>query len=261
MEWHSAWVWFSKYVTVYVLNLPSNVERWTTLRKRLSELDIQHQRVWGVDMRESDALFDAKAEGLIPEAYNFTRSEGRAMSTGQAMGGIKGTVGCAAGHFRAQATAFKEARTPIAIVFEDDVKPESDFVPRLWSLVQEELPCDWQVVSLRSMCPFGRCVSKHLTRVQPDVNEPQDRCRHGVNYGMQGVMYRTKDLPDVRRLWQATVFNDTQPHCLDVDVALAALSDSVNFYAVPFVQYPGFLQELRQGSSRFEINQNSTLES
>lgn len=78
---------------------------------------------------------------------------------------------------------------------------------------------------------------------------------------MQGVMYRTKDLPDVRRLWQATVFNDTQPHCLDVDVALAALSDSVNFYAVPFVQYPGFLQELRQGSSRFEINQNSTLES
>ena len=41
--------------------------------------------------------------------------------------------------------------TAVAVVFEDDVSPETDFVPRLWSLVTQEL-------SERSACA-GSCAS------------------------------------------------------------------------------------------------------
>jgi hypothetical protein len=120
--------------------------------------------------------------------------------------------------------------------------------------VTEELPCDWQAVSLNSRCPFGRCISPHLSRVQPDANEPQWRCRHGVNYGFQGMLYRTNEIENLQRVWKPVVFNESQPHCLDVDVALASISDQVQFYAVPASQNPGFLREVSEGSSRVDIN-------
>jgi len=41
---------------------------------------------------------------------------------------------------------------------------------------------------------------------------------------------------------------------LDVDVALASISDQVGFYVVPAVQDPGFLREMNFESSRFGIN-------
>merc|ERR1712190_196043 len=47
---------------------------------------------------------------------------------------------------------------------------------------------------------------------------------------------------------------ETRPHCLDIDVALASISDSVGFYAVPAAQNPGFLHEVSEGSSRVDIN-------
>merc|ERR1712232_915569 len=112
------------------------------------------------------------------------------------MGSILGTTGCAAAHFKAQMKAIADG-AKLAIIMEDDSWPSDDFVPRLWSLVREELPCDWEVVSLSSRCPFGKCISPHLTRV-PDGNEPEDRCRHGVNYGMQGILYRIESIPEVQ---------------------------------------------------------------
>merc|ERR1712217_710827 len=103
-------------------------------------------------------------------------------------------------------------------------------------------------------CPFGKCISPHLSRVQPDVNEPEDRCRHGVNYGFQGIMYRTGALERLVSRWQQVIFDDKRPHCLDVDVALASISDEIGYYAVPFVQVPGLLQEMSMGSTRSSIN-------
>jgi len=145
------------------------------------------------------------------------------------------------------------------VVFEDDASPEADFVPRLWSLVTQELPCDWQAVSLSSRCPYGECLSPRLTRVRPDVNEPEWRCRHGVNYGFQGMLYRTDQIRELQRKWQPVVFDEKRPHCLDVDVALAAISDQVRFYAVPNVQVPGFLTMVTDGgSSRISINLDSS---
>merc|ERR1712113_1216214 len=170
-------------------------------------------------------------------------------------GSITGTVGCAAAHFRAQRRSLTDMpRKPLAVVFEDDVCPEKDFVFKLWSLTTRELPCDWQAVSLNSRCPFGRCISPHLTRMQPDVNEPEWRCRHGVNYGFQGMLYRTSEIESLQKQWIPVVFNETRPHCLDLDVALASISDKVRFYAVPAAQNPGFVHELPEGSSRVDIN-------
>jgi len=41
---------------------------------------------------------------------------------------------------------------------------------------------------------------------------------------------------------------------MDVDVALASISDQVAFYAVPAVQKPGLLKETNHPSLRWGIN-------
>jgi len=256
-DWGNARQWFQQQVSVYVLSLNTSIQRRATIEKRLGELQIPFEFVDGVDMRLPGALSAAQAEGLIPEGFNFTLAQEEAYRERQNMGtagSIAGTVGCASGHFRAQHRGFLKNPKWITLILEDDVAPEDDFIPRLWHLVTQEVPCDWQAVSLNSRCPFGFCISPHLTRVQPDVNEPQWRCRHGVNYGFQGMLYRTNEIENLQRIWKPLVFNELQPHCLDVDVALASISDQVQFYAVPASQNPGFLHEVSEGSSRVNIN-------
>merc|ERR1711908_152552 len=144
-------------------------------------------------------------------------AESEAKRTRGLSDGILGTMGCAAAHLRAQAHALR-SESALAVVFEDDVSPSDDFIPRLWSLACEELPCDWAAVSLRSMCPFGDCMSMHLSRVRPDENELESTCRHGVNYGFQGVLYRVEHLSDLHSRLKKTVFGaPPRPHCLDID--------------------------------------------
>lgn len=245
--------WFGDNVAVYVLSLPGSTERWSQISQRLQDLHIEAVKVQGVDMRIERSLENAKANGWVPEAYNFTRAQGKAYRHKQQMGSILGTLGCASAHFKAQAKVIEDGK-PLAVVFEDDSWPVDDFVERLWALVSEELPCDWEVASLYSRCPHGTCISPHLARVQPDTNEDEMLCRHGVNWGMQGMLYRTSHLPALRVKWQSTVFNEDRPHCMDVDVALASMSDQVGFYAVPAAQNPGFLQEANHESARWTIN-------
>jgi len=253
-HWAAAMQWFQDTVSAAVLSLPGSTRRRDNIKERLDHLRIEFTFIDGVDFRKPGSLKAAKEEGLIPADFNMTLAQEEAFSARQGMaGGISGTLGCASGHFRAQRHALG-SKKPISLVFEDDVSPEDDFVPKLWRLVTQELPCDWQAVSLFSRCPFGECVSPHLTRVQPDVNEPAWRCRHGVNYGFQGMLYRTDELEALQRVWKPAVFDERHPHCLDVDVALASISDRVRFYAVPAVHSPGFLRELPEGSERFGIN-------
>jgi len=258
-QWAEAQRWFRRNAAVYVLSLPTSTARRQMVTKRFKELKLPFDFVDGVDLRESGGFEQAVKEDLIPAEFDLARAQAEALRARNDMSGqgsILGTVGCAAGHFRVQKhAARKEGSRPLTVVFEDDVSPSSDFVPRLWSLVTQELPCDWQAVSLASRCPFGECVSPHLTRVRPDVNEPEWRCHHGVNYGFQGMLYRTSEIDNLQEKWKPLVFNGTRPHCLDVDVALAAVSDQVRFYAVPQVQVPGFLKMVVEvGSSRLKIN-------
>mmetsp|Transcript_107958 Transcript_107958/g.337686 ORF Transcript_107958/g.337686 Transcript_107958/m.337686 type:complete len:549 (-) Transcript_107958:259-1905(-) len=254
-EWEASRRWFKAHVSVYVLSLPKlGARRWKTIRKRLAELDIFATLVPGVDMREPGALYEAKRQGFMLEAFNFSRAQEIAYSWKHDMGSILGTAGCASAHFKAQAKVMTDG-SPLAVVMEDDSWPSDDFVPRLWSLVREELPCDWEVTALLSRCGYGRCISPHLMRVMPDANEPAWRCRQGSNWGMHAVLYRTEALPRLQELWKRTVFNEDQPHCMDVDVALASISDQANFYAVPSVQDPGFVKEANHRSARWDINQ------
>jgi len=145
----------------------------------------------------------------------------------------------------------------MALIFEDDVRPNVDFAVKLRRLLATEAPCDWAAISLRSRCPYGECVSEHLTRVLPDGNEPTDRCRHGVNYGFFAMLYRLEVLPALRARLAERVWDAGAPRCLDVDVALASISDRVAYYAVPFMQEPGFVVEESHGSARFDTNMES----
>jgi len=250
----NARAWFEANVATYVLNLPTDRERWDMVSARLQDLDIKAKRVSGVDMRKPSQLEKAKQEGWVVDAFNFSHAQEVAYLPEQNMGSILGTLGCAAAHFKAQATIIADG-IPMGLVIEDDSWLADDFVPRLWSLVLEELPCDWQVVALYSRCPYGKCISPHLARVQPDANEPAWRCRQGVNWGMHAILYRTETLAEVQQLWKQTVFNEEVPHCMDVDVALASISDQVRFYVVPNVQDPGFVKETNHRSARWDINQ------
>jgi len=260
-ELDQARAWFIKTVAVYILSLPDETERLDAIAKRLAQLEIPFTVVWGIDLRSQGALEAAQNQGIIPQTFNATLAQLKALRPENDMGrfksgGIAGTLGCLAGHFHAQAHAAERHQAPpLSIIFENDASPVDDFIARLWSLVTKELPCDWQVVSLASRCPYGSCVSPHLTRVQPDVNEPALRCRHGVNIGFQGVLYRTGEIANLQQLWKPTAFNEETPHCLDVDVALASISDRVQYYAVPNSQKPGMLQEIWYGYSiRSTIN-------
>jgi len=247
--------WFQENVRVYVLNLRSQEERWQNVSGRLRELSITSERVPGFNVTDDEDLAQAYREGAIPEDYSIDRAQEEAKRPQNGMGGIMGTVGCAAGHFRTLSRASSaEGRKPITLVLEDDAYPHDEFVPQVWNLVNQELPCGWDAVSLSSRCPYGKCVAPHVSRVSPDENEPEWRCRHGVNYGFQGVLYRTEALKKLQSKWKPVVFDETRPHCLDVDVALASISDRVSFYAVPSLQ--AFLTERQDhdGSVRRTIN-------
>jgi len=256
VEEHSqAREWFKNNVAVYVLSLRTvGDHRWKMIHNRLKDLKIWATRVPGVDMRESGALDKAKKHGFVPWDYNFTKAQEQAYTWKQNMGSMLGTVGCASAHFKAQAKLIADG-APLAVVMEDDSWPTDDFVPRLWSLVRDELPCDWEVTALLSRCGYGRCISPRLMRVMPDANEPAWRCHQGSNWGMHAVLYHTARLPRVQQLWRNTVWNEDRPHCMDVDVALASISDKVSFYAVPAVQDPGFVRETNHRSARWDINQ------
>lgn len=265
-DWQTAYEWFEENVHVYILSLPNSTARRKRASARFHKLHIPFRFVKGVDLRQKGSLREAMEEGLMPKTFNISLAQAEALRPENNMGGegsIVGTVGCAAAHFRALDHAVRLASgRPIALVFEDDVDPVDDFVPRLWHVVTQELPCDWQAVSLASRCPYGQCISPRLTRVRPDINEPEWRCRHGVNYGFQAVLYRISEIKNLERQWKATVFDAKRPHCLDVDVALASISDKVRFYAVPEVQVPGFITvRMAGGSSRLSINRAAAVAS
>eukprot|EP00930_Biecheleria_cincta_P052390 TRINITY_DN3762_c0_g2_i1.p1 TRINITY_DN3762_c0_g2~~TRINITY_DN3762_c0_g2_i1.p1 ORF type:complete len:514 (-),score=85.92 TRINITY_DN3762_c0_g2_i1:174-1715(-) len=251
-----ALTWFHENVRVYVVNLQQYVERWKMVSGRLQELGIKATRVEGVNMQEGGMLKTAKKQGWIPQTFNFSEAQRVAYGPRLKEGSVLGTVGCASAHFKVQEQLIKDG-SPLGLVLEDDSYLIDGFVVHLWRIVTTELPCDWDILQLLARCPYGKCVSKHLARIQPDGNEPDWRCHAGVNWGMHAMLYRTSKLPAVQKLWKATVFNESSPHCLDVDVALASISDRVGYYAIPNSQTPGLLKEMPLGSARGSINTQS----
>lgn len=245
--------WFHRNVKVYVLNLPKFYNRWDIITKRLHDLQIDAIRVIGVDMMEPNAYSDAVRNGWIAPDFDMKAAQANAFQPQNDMGHILGTVGCAAAHFKAQSQILKDS-PHLAIVLEDDSWLMDNFVTNLWRIVTQELPCDWDVLQLLGRCAYGKCISEHLARIQPDANEPADLCHQGVNWGFHGVLYRTAHLEKVQALWKKHVFNPKTPHCLDIDVALASISDKVNYYSVPNSQHPPLIKEMDLGSVRASIN-------
>jgi len=245
--------WFEKNVNVYVVSLPENQNRSSMVFDRLHALGIEPTRVDGVDMNSSTTLTNAMKVGWIPEDFNITAAQKVARGPRFKEGNLLGTVGSASSHFKAQDQIVKDG-TPLGLVLEDDSYLIDGFVVHLWRIVTTELPCDWDVVQLLAECPYGKCISKHLARIQPDGNEPSWRCHAGVNRGMHAMLYRTSSLPAVQELWRATTFNERSPHCLDVAVALASISDRVGYYAIPNSQSPGLVKQMPPESTQYAID-------
>ncbi|CAE8591733.1 unnamed protein product, partial [Polarella glacialis] len=165
--------WLRRNVAVYVVNLPSAGQRWRRISDRLQELGISATRVPGVDVSEPGALERAQKDGLLPGSWKFRTMEQslyRLLVNSSAKTATRfindyglGTVGCAAAHLRAMRAAARESERPLALILEDDTWLVDDFALKLRRLVLREAPCDWEVISLRSQCPYGECISEHLT--------------------------------------------------------------------------------------------------
>merc|ERR1712217_720328 len=106
-----------------------------------------------------------------------------------------------------------------------------------WHLLPVEAPCNWQAISLKSACPYGQCISAHLSQVWPNGNE-RPPCYGGSNLGFHAMLYKVSSLDKlIKQLFEKT----WQGMCLNIDSAMAALSKEFVYYAVPSVQRPGFL--------------------
>eukprot|EP00435_Cladocopium_sp_Y103_P063952 s1551_g25.t1 len=123
----------------------------------------------------------------------------------------------------------------------DGVGLAIDFREKVWSLIQEEIPCDWDVLSLSTSCPAGRCISPHLARIGPYPERENQRCDKTVSGGFGGILYRSAAVAEFRKRWMEVAFDANHPSCLNLDASLKALSDEVAFYAVPAVQTPRIL--------------------
>lgn len=260
-EISEATLWLNSHVYVMVLNLPTAIQRWRVISRHLDSLGIKYRRSPAVDMSAKGAYEDAKKSGDMPDAFDFEAAQKIAQSQYQGKGGIVGTVGVATAHLRTIRRAIAGAKNhskSMVLVIEDDAELATDFAARLMRLVQTEIPCDWHALSLKSRCAYGQCVTPHLARVWPDGNEPADRCRQGVNIGFYAMLYRAEALPYIQERMRRRVWDASTPHCLDVDVALASISDQVAYYAVPSFLQPAMLREGHMGSSRFAINEADT---
>eukprot|EP00930_Biecheleria_cincta_P052389 TRINITY_DN3762_c0_g1_i1.p1 TRINITY_DN3762_c0_g1~~TRINITY_DN3762_c0_g1_i1.p1 ORF type:complete len:495 (-),score=88.73 TRINITY_DN3762_c0_g1_i1:315-1751(-) len=237
-EEEEANTWFKKHVKVYVVSLGKSQGNPSEVSTRLLALGIEAIPVDGADMADSGMLEKAKAAGWVPKAFNFTAAQQVADGPQFKEGSMIDTLGSASAHFKAQDQIVKDS-APLGLVLEDDSYLIDGFVSNLWRIVTTELPCDWDILQLSARCPYGKCISQHLARIRPDGNEPDWRCHAGVNLGMSAMLYRRSSLPAVQELWKATSFNEKSPHCLDVDVALASISDRVGYYAIPNTQSLG----------------------
>ncbi|CAK8987280.1 unnamed protein product [Durusdinium trenchii] len=227
-EWERSQSWFERNVQVYVLEMPGLVisEQHETFSD-LARHGLQAVRVAGLDLLFSDDLKVALAAGVVPDGFdprNFADELGAASR--------------AASHFHVQRMASALAgHKPLALVLEDGIRLARDFQQRVWSLIQEEIPCDWDVLSLSSSCPAGRCISPHLARIGPNAKlSRMERCKEMVSRGFGGILYRSAVVASIQKRWMGVAFDVNHPDCLSLDASLAALADEVAFYAVPAVQ-------------------------
>lgn len=223
--------WFERNVQVYVLEMPGLVlsDKHETIFD-LTQHGLEAAHVAGFDLLSSSDLEAAHFSGSVPTAFNETLLRDQAYA-----------ISKAASHFHIQNLASTSpAPKPIALVLEDGVGLATDFREKVWALIQEEIPCDWDVLSLSSSCPAGRCISPHLARIGPHPDENQ-QCDKTVSGGFGGILYRSAAVADFRKRWMEVAFDANHPNCLNLDASLKALSDEVAFYAVPAVQTPRIL--------------------
>ncbi|CAJ1335958.1 unnamed protein product [Effrenium voratum] len=200
-EWEQSLSWFERNVQVYVLEMPGLVisdEKETV--SSLAHHGLQAVRIAGYNLHSETDFKAATRDGALPKKLDPSR-----------LGDKVYAASVAASHFHIQTLASTASTSPshkpIALVLEDGAKLAHDFQQRIWALIQEEIPCDWDVLSLSSSCPVGRCVSPHLTRIGPNANLPRaERCSERISRGFQGVLYRSAVIAGFRSKWMEAAF-------------------------------------------------------
>ncbi|CAE7253857.1 pyk3 [Symbiodinium natans] len=197
--------WFHRNVEIYVLEMPGLV--LDSAHETLASLSSQGLRaapVAGYDLNMDLDMQAAIADGSLPADFDLTAFKQQVYA-----------LSLAASHFHIQNLARRAVPPkPITLVLEDGVALAEDFRHKVWSLIQEETPCDWNVLSLSSGCPVGRCTSPHLARIDPNLGLSMlERCQEATSRGFRGILYRTGTLADFQTRWMQVAFDPGHPDC------------------------------------------------
>eukprot|EP00929_Paragymnodinium_shiwhaense_P043910 TRINITY_DN2253_c0_g1_i2.p1 TRINITY_DN2253_c0_g1~~TRINITY_DN2253_c0_g1_i2.p1 ORF type:complete len:474 (+),score=119.93 TRINITY_DN2253_c0_g1_i2:102-1523(+) len=263
-DWGGALQWFHENVDVFIINMPQNVKRLKIIGDRMNKLQIPFTRVDGISLTKPGELEAAWEKGLVPRNWSYEAAhEANTRQyvdspTGYSKDALTetglGTAGCTSAHLNAMKIASQSTK-PLALILEDDLKLDNQFLPKLKRLILEEAPCDWEAINLLLYMTFGECISPHLARVHPDANEPKEVCGKGVNWSFGAVLYKVSKLPHVREELSKVVWNPWRPTCLVHDIAFASISDKMKYYGVPAQQYPGLASIFSDsGSDRVASN-------
>jgi GR25 family glycosyltransferase involved in LPS biosynthesis len=271
----AAKAWADENLAVFVVNLPAATERWTNAQFRWRAEGVEPNHIDGINL-VAIGIDGAKERGLIPKSFDYENAKevyAKQMTNHStapkdwtywreldSVG--MGSLGCSVAHLNAQHEAAGRAEQlgkPLVLIAEDDVSLGKDFLVRLRRLVFGEVPCDWEAISLSSRCSYGFCVSPHLARIQPDGNEPYERCYQSTSYGLYGTLYRAERLRAVNDRLRNNVFDPARPGCLPTDVSRSGISAEMVFYGIPASQAPGLVWETQtshfgQGSDRWALN-------
>ncbi|CAK0886510.1 unnamed protein product, partial [Prorocentrum cordatum] len=229
--------WFAANVAVYALDVSLDEGAVRETRARLQELGIEHTLVPGLDLEKTGLM------GLVPEGFDLEQAQIEASLPDKYMSDVLAAASASAARLRAMRLVKTHNRRPLAIILEGGAMPEDDFAAKVFQLLVHEAPCDWQVISLKSRCPYGVCVAPHLARILPDGNEPDESCNYGTNLGMPAMLWKLEGMHHVTDALEEAVWQHDQPRCLETDVALSSLADRIAYYAVPSMQTPGLLAD------------------
>jgi hypothetical protein len=233
--------WFRNMIALYVLHRQGHLVQLSWIEDKLVQMQLDYKVVDRTDLT-GGAYVELMNRGLVPKNYSIHKAQEVAHTKYQDMGTITDLVFNTVTHMDMLKRIDTEREKPISMVITEGTLLTSNFAMRVKQLITEGTPCDWQVINLKAKVPVGKCVSEHLYRVVPDGNEPEDRCREGSNLGMSAMLYLTDAVQGLRSRLESVVWDDKRPQCLQMDAALASISDKVSYYAVPWLQTPGLVQ-------------------
>ena len=130
---------------------------------------------------------------------------------------MPGSLGCLLSHVTLWEHCQKDPNCDIALIFEDDVILNSDFIDSINRISLEELPKNWAIIKLSYNKVVGHSFSKSF--IKPELNLGK-----GINAGSWCYIINSSFIKDVRNI--LIPYNNK----VSMDVIIRANIDKINIF-------------------------------